>query len=133
MMARSSIAPSTGRIQKRKTNVLQIIIFGLQRAAGPYRGVNRVVLGPLWPDVGYCPVSDRTGYMPERSRRVRLRHCRCPKQSIEPQGRAKLFIIHAGKIVSRINITCQAKEEILECSGSARTLRINHATKGDLY
>ena len=39
MMARSSIAPSTGRIQKRKTNVLQIIIFGLQRAAGPYRWV----------------------------------------------------------------------------------------------
>jgi len=26
-----------GRIQKRKTNFLQIIIFGLQRAAGPYR------------------------------------------------------------------------------------------------
>jgi hypothetical protein len=41
MMARSSIAPSTGRIQKRKTNVLQIIIFGLQRAAGPYRWVIR--------------------------------------------------------------------------------------------
>jgi hypothetical protein len=39
MMARSSNAPSTGRIQKRKTNVLQIIIFGLQRAAGPYRWV----------------------------------------------------------------------------------------------
>jgi hypothetical protein len=40
MMARSSIAPSTGRIQKRKTNILQIIIFGLQRAAGPYRWVS---------------------------------------------------------------------------------------------
>jgi len=26
-----------GRIQKRKTNFLQIIIFALQRAAGPYR------------------------------------------------------------------------------------------------
>jgi hypothetical protein len=39
MMARSSNAPSTGRIQKRKTNVLQIIIFGLQRTAGPYRWV----------------------------------------------------------------------------------------------
>jgi hypothetical protein len=37
MMARSSQAPSIGRIQKRKTNLLQIIIFGLQRAAGPYR------------------------------------------------------------------------------------------------
>ena len=40
MMARSLNAPSIGRIQKRKTNVLQIIIFGLQRAAGPYRWVN---------------------------------------------------------------------------------------------
>ena len=37
MMARSSNAPSIGRIQKRKTKLLQIIIFGLQRAAGPYR------------------------------------------------------------------------------------------------
>jgi hypothetical protein len=37
MMARSSKAPSIGRIQKRKTNLLQIITFGLQRAAGPYR------------------------------------------------------------------------------------------------
>ena len=37
MMARSLKAPSIGRIQKRKTNLLQIIIFGLQRAAGPYR------------------------------------------------------------------------------------------------
>ena len=26
-----------GRIQKRKTKLLQIITFGLQRAAGPYR------------------------------------------------------------------------------------------------
>jgi hypothetical protein len=32
------MAPSIGRIQKRKTNLLQIIIFGLQRAAGPYKG-----------------------------------------------------------------------------------------------
>jgi len=27
-----------GRIQKRKTNHLQIITFGLQRTAGPYKG-----------------------------------------------------------------------------------------------
>jgi hypothetical protein len=38
MMARSLNALSTGRIQKRKTNLPQITIFGLQRAAGPYRG-----------------------------------------------------------------------------------------------
>jgi hypothetical protein len=36
-MARSLNALSTGRIQKRKTNLPQITIFGLQRAAGPYR------------------------------------------------------------------------------------------------
>ena len=38
MMARSSNAPSIGRIQKRKTNFSKSIIFGLQRAAGPYEG-----------------------------------------------------------------------------------------------
>ena len=38
MMARSTNAPFKGRIQKRKTNHLQIFTFGLQRTAGPYRG-----------------------------------------------------------------------------------------------
>jgi hypothetical protein len=37
MMARNTNVPFKGRIQKRKTNHLQIITFGLQRAAGPYR------------------------------------------------------------------------------------------------
>ena len=32
--------PCKGRIQKRKTNRLQIITFGLQRTAGPYRSAN---------------------------------------------------------------------------------------------
>jgi hypothetical protein len=41
MMARSTKAPFKGRIQKRKTNHLQIITFGLQRTAGPYKGANR--------------------------------------------------------------------------------------------
>ena len=36
MMARNTNVPFKGRIQKRKTNFLQIITFGLQRAAGPY-------------------------------------------------------------------------------------------------
>src|SRR5262245_57489957 len=36
MMARSRSAPFKGRIQKRKTNYLQIIISSLQRTAGPY-------------------------------------------------------------------------------------------------
>src|SRR5262245_65858374 len=37
MMARSRSAPFKGRIQKRKTNHLQIIISSLQRTAGPYK------------------------------------------------------------------------------------------------
>jgi len=41
MMARSTNAPFKGRIQKRKTNHLQIIIFGLQRTAGPYKRASR--------------------------------------------------------------------------------------------
>jgi hypothetical protein len=41
MMARNTNVPFKGRIQKRKTNHLQIITFGLQRAAGPYRSANR--------------------------------------------------------------------------------------------
>src|SRR5262249_45589742 len=40
MMARSGSAPFKGRIQKRKTNHLQIIISSLQRTAGPYRSAN---------------------------------------------------------------------------------------------
>ena len=35
MMARNTNVPFKGRIQKRKTYHLQIITFGLQRAAGP--------------------------------------------------------------------------------------------------
>jgi hypothetical protein len=37
MVAGSTEAPFKGRLQKRKTNHLQIIIFGLQRTAGPYK------------------------------------------------------------------------------------------------
>ena len=39
MMARNANVPFKGRIQKRKTYHLQIITFGLQRAAGPYSRV----------------------------------------------------------------------------------------------
>ena len=41
MMARSTNAPFKGRIQKRKTNHLQIITFGLQRTAGPYKSATK--------------------------------------------------------------------------------------------
>ena len=37
MMAGSKTLPSKGRIQMRQTNYLQIVIFDLQRTAGPYR------------------------------------------------------------------------------------------------
>jgi hypothetical protein len=40
MMARSTNAPFKGRIQKRKTNRLQIIKSSLQRTAGPYKCAN---------------------------------------------------------------------------------------------
>ena len=39
MMARNTNVPFKGRIQMRKTYHLQVIIFGLQRAAGPYSWV----------------------------------------------------------------------------------------------
>src|ERR1700730_19101627 len=39
MMARSTNAPSKGRIQKRKT-ILHLFKSGLQRTAGPYKGAN---------------------------------------------------------------------------------------------
>ena len=41
MMAGSDAAPSKGRIQKRKTNPLQIVKSSLQRTAGPYKGAIR--------------------------------------------------------------------------------------------
>src|SRR5215472_13166545 len=48
MMARSANAPLKGRIQKRKTNNLQIITSGLQRTAGPYRCANSCHPDRLW-------------------------------------------------------------------------------------
>src|SRR3984957_14354509 len=47
MMARSTNAPCKGRIQMRKTNPLHLLTFGLQRTAGPYRGVRNAVISPL--------------------------------------------------------------------------------------
>src|SRR5215813_3186189 len=41
MMARNTSVPFKGRIQKRKTNRLQIIKSGLQRTAGPYSRARR--------------------------------------------------------------------------------------------
>ena len=40
MMARSTNAPFKGRIQKRKTNHLQIITFGLQRNKRAISGID---------------------------------------------------------------------------------------------
>jgi hypothetical protein len=44
MMARSTNAPCKGRIQMRKTNPLHFFTFGLQRTAGPYSWVKRVIM-----------------------------------------------------------------------------------------
>jgi hypothetical protein len=59
MMARSTNAPFKGRIQKRKTNHLQIFTFGLQRTAGPYKSA---MCGRIWtpPD---CNRSTGSGSM----------------------------------------------------------------------
>ena len=48
IMARNPNVPFKGRIQKRKTYHLQIITFGLQRAAGPYRWANNVVIQSIF-------------------------------------------------------------------------------------
>jgi hypothetical protein len=43
MMARTYAPPVNARIQKRKTNRLQIINSSLQRTAGPYKSANSFV------------------------------------------------------------------------------------------
>ena len=60
MMARDTNVPFKGRIQKRKTRHLQIITFGLQRAAGPYRFA-RSPQGPLIAGVRILPIPSRYG------------------------------------------------------------------------
>ena len=59
MMARSTNAPFKGRIQKRKTNHLQIFTFGLQRTAGPYKSAKRRLGNPLSLTLPALRVSDR--------------------------------------------------------------------------
>ena len=50
MMAGSDAAPSKGRIQKRKTNPLQIVKSSLQRTAGPYKSA---ITGPFACSLNY--------------------------------------------------------------------------------
>ena len=59
MMARNANVPFKGRIQKRKTYHLQIITFGLQRAAGPYR----------WVTLGRSAMSGSMSGLPESGHR----------------------------------------------------------------
>ena len=60
MMARNTNVPFKGRIQKRKTHDPQIVTFGLQRAAGPYRWASTrraeaaAVGSKSWPSVRTC-------------------------------------------------------------------------------
>ena len=65
MMARSTNALFKGRIQKRKTNPLQIITFGLQRTAGPYR----------WVTTGHYAVKSRCPLYPCQLNRL-MQHTR---------------------------------------------------------
>jgi hypothetical protein len=57
IMARNANVPFKGRIQKRKTYHLQIITFGLQRAAGPYSRVRRAHSAMS----ARCPVCPKDG------------------------------------------------------------------------
>src|SRR5215813_8484209 len=40
--------------------------------------------------------------------------------SIERQWRPIFLVTHAGEVISGVNVSCPAEEELLECSGSAR-------------
>src|SRR5215475_14096867 len=53
------------------------------------------------------------------------------QKSIEPQGGPKLVVVHARKVVSRINFSGASKEELFEGFGSARTQRIKDASERD--
>ena len=72
MMARSTNAPFKGRIQKRKTNHLQIITFGLQRTAGPYKGARLWTSLLHWPCIARKP---RPKYSLPRLDRPEARLC----------------------------------------------------------
>ena len=72
MMAKSTIAPCEGRIQKRKTT-LHLFKSSLQRTAGPYKRVNRVTLRarrslPVYPGSNRVAKS-----IPGRARNARAR------------------------------------------------------------
>ena len=60
MMARSDAAPFKGRIQKRKTNRLQIIKSSLQRTAGPYK----VPLADVLPSLARLRFISNSGVLP---------------------------------------------------------------------
>jgi hypothetical protein len=68
MMARNANVPFKGRIQKRKTYHLQIITFGLQRAAGPYSWVNRAL--PLKPPTFAICATGRSNHDDRRASRA---------------------------------------------------------------
>jgi hypothetical protein len=51
MMARSKCAPFKGRIQKRMTNRLQIVTFGLHGTAGPYKSAICLQFSVVWSGV----------------------------------------------------------------------------------
>jgi hypothetical protein len=105
MTARSTNAPFKVRIQKRKTNHLQIITFGLQRAAGPYesgtfgsRRAHSIMSSERTNEVGRFPIDYRSRRLRfAASTAVTVRICRellvaicqsCRPASSAGQGRA---------------------------------------------
>jgi hypothetical protein len=54
-------------------------------------------------------------------------------QSVERHGRPKLGVIHAHEIISRINVSRPAEEELIEGFESTWTQRINDTSKCDIY
>jgi len=77
MMARSTKAPFKGRIQKRKTNHLQIITFGLQRTAGPYKGANLIAANVTSRDVSHSLT------LPNASERYTLHASRLQSETVQ--------------------------------------------------
>jgi hypothetical protein len=108
MMARSTKAPFKGRIQKRKTNHLQIITFGLQRTAGPYkRATNgRTLTCLLW----------------ERMLKEETQHF--------PRGvRSSRISVGASRAASRPRVSSSMNVPVLKNSASAR-IDMDRAGKG---
>src|SRR5215469_8342218 len=57
---------------------------------------------------------------------------RIAQDSVEPQGRPKLLVIHVRKIISAVHVPCPAEEEFVKGFHSSGTQRISDTTQGNL-